>query len=257
MKHLTIRFVVALVTFILGITMASVWLIYPSKKAENAPSSNMPSSSQDNTRSEEILRVLLPNGTWGDARQLDRFDHSETIKALSEAQVEAKGARAISIAYLLAVLGHGYEANRKRLLDAMNECAHKPYPEDSACDFFIADYMMELGRRGDITLFQPLFDVTHNADGAFAQALGGFYSDMLREKPELFIKALASRSKKEQRDFCWAAGMEDGSGMSEERARDVREILKRISANSSAPYSPVAKNCLLGVEAAYKSAKEN
>lgn len=252
MRTLTIRVLIALITFTIGIIAASVWLFYPSHKSESQTTQNLQPQSQN--RSEEILRVLMPNGIWGDVSQLDRFDRSEEIRVLREAQVDAKNERAIGIAFLLAALSDDYEANRGKLLDALEECANKPYPEEGECTYFVADYLMELCRRGDFSLFKPLFDVSKKADGAFAQSLGGFYSDMLYEQPEQFLKALAPYPKKKQRDFCSSAGAEDGGGMSEDRFQKISQALNNISDSS---LRPVARTCLLGVKAGYRQAMEN
>jgi hypothetical protein len=254
MKSHTIRFIVALITFIVGVAAASLWFFYPSYKSEN-PAAQI-AQPRTQTRSEEILRVLMPNGIWGDASQLDKFDRSEEIQVLKDAQVKAKDERAIGIAFLLAALGHDYEVNRDVLLKAMSECAQKSYPEEAQCNFFVADYLMELCRRGDASLYQPIFNVSDEADGAFSQSLGNFYSDMLREQPEQFLKALASRPRKEQRDYCQHASSEDGSGMGEERLRDVRQVLSRISALPDRQLAPVARTCLLAVEAGNESSME-
>jgi len=250
MRSISIRFLVALITFTIGIIAASVWVFYPPRKSESRATQNLQPQSQ--SRSEEILRVLIPNGTWGDVTQVDRFDRAEEIRVLKEAQVEAKNERAISIAFLLAALGNDYEANRKKLLDALKECANKP--EEGECTYFVADYLMELCRKGDFSLFRPLFDVSKKADGAFAESLSSFYSDMLYEQPEQFLRALSPYPKNKQRDLCSSAGVEDGSGMAKERFRNIRESLNDISDIS---LRPVARTCLLGLETGYRQAMEN
>ncbi len=252
MRSITKRFLVALITFTIGIIAASVWLYDPSGKSENGTTQNLQPQSQN--RPEEIMRVLMPNDVWGDVTQLDRFDHTEEIRVLKEAQVEAKNERAVSIAFLLAALGNDYEANRKKLLDALKECSNRPSPEEGACTYFVADYLMELCRRGDFTLLKPLFDVSRKADGAFAQSLGGFYSDMLHEQPEQFLKSLSSYPKNKQRALCSSAGVEDGGGMAEERFQSIRKSLKDISDSS---LQRVASTCLLGLELGYRQAMEN
>lgn len=176
MGNLTIRFLIALITFIIGIIAASVWLFYPARKSESRTTQNL----QSQNRSQEMLRVLMPNGIWADVTQLDRFDR--------------------------------------------------------------------------FSLFRPLFDVSRKADGAFAQSLGEFYSDMLSEQPEQFLKALSPYPKNKQRGFCSSAGVEDGGGMNEERFRKIRQSLNGISDIS---LQPVARTCLRGLEVGYRQAMEN
>jgi hypothetical protein len=186
----------------------------------------------------------MSNG--GDVTKLDRFDRAEEIRVLKEAQVEAKNERALSSAFLLAALGNDYEANRKKLLEALRECANKP-EED-----FVADLLMRLCRRGDFSLFRPLFDVSKNADGGFSESLGEFYSDMVYEQPEQFLTALSPYPKNKQRDLCSLAGAEGDGGMTEERFQHVRESLNDISDIS---LRRVARTCLLGLETGYRQAK--
>jgi hypothetical protein len=250
MKFLTGRFIVALVTFVAGVTAASLGVHHPARHSTTSASPVARPQTRD--RSEEILRVLMPNGVWGAPRRLGRFDRSEEIRALRGAQVDAKDWRALTIAALLAALGHDYEANRGRLLDALGRCSDRPHAEAAWCKDFIAEHLMELCRRGDTSLFQPIFDVSDKADGAYAQSLGAFYSDMLWEKPEQFIKALESRPRKERHEFCYRAGVGDGGGMNEGRLRDVMESLKRLSARHDNSLAPVARTCMSGVEAGHK-----
>ncbi len=256
MRNLSARLFIALITFALGIAVASFWLFFRASRKPQSPAS--PSvQSQSPKRSEEILRVLMPNDVWGDVSKLERFDHSEEVQVLREAQVKAEGDRAIGIAFLLAALGEDYESNRGRLLERLKECAHKSYPEEGECTDIVADHLMELCRRGDYSLFKPLFDVSNKADGAFSESLWAFYSDMLYKQPEQFLKALASYPKKKQSGFCWEAGIEDGSGMDEERFRHVSQSLNDISARSDNSLRPIARTCLLGVETGYKRAMED
>jgi hypothetical protein len=252
MRSITTRFLVALITFTIGILAASVWLFHPPRKSESRATQNLQPQSQN--RSEEILRVLMPNDVWGDVTQLDRFDHTEEIRVLKEAQVEAKNERSVSIAFLLAALGNDYEANRKKLLDALKECSDRPYPKDGECTYFVADYLMELCQRGDFSLFKPLFNSSRKADGAFAESLGAFYSAMLYEHPKQFLEFLSPYPKNKQRALCSSAGVEDGGGMAEERFQNIRKSLNDVSDNS---FRRVARTCLLGLERGYKQAMEN
>jgi hypothetical protein len=201
--------------------------------------------------------VLLPNGIWGDANQLNRFSRSEEVRVLREAQVGAKSERALGIAFLLAALGEDYRANRIKLLEALKGCGHKPDFVDADCVDFVVGYLMELCRRGDNSLFHPIFNASANSDGAFSQALGSFYSDMLQKKPNHFLAAISRYPKTKQDSFCWNAGVEDGGGMNEETFRQVRLLLKGIAARPGSPLSPIARNCLLQLQAGYDQAIKN
>jgi hypothetical protein len=248
MRSLTIRVSIALLTFTIGITAAAVWSIDLHKSEKRDTPKPQP---QPQDRSQEILRLLVPDGVWADVTQLDRFDRADEIRVLEEAQVEARDERAVSIAFLLAVLDHEYVANRKQLLDALQACASERYPHEAECDYFVADYLMELCRRGDFFLLGPLFDVNRKADGAFSESLWGLYSDMLYEHPDRFLKTLSLYPKNKQRDLCAAAAVEDGGGMAEDRFRTIHESLLNMSDTS---LRPVARTCAIGLEHGYERA---
>ena len=255
MRNLTIRPIIALITFAMGLSFAAVSPFNATRKSESRVTQN--AQPQSENRSEVILRVLMPTGTRGDSSQLDRFDRAEEIQVLREARVDAISYRAIGITFLLAALGEDYETNRRKLIDALKDCAHEPYPQGAECTYLIADYLMELCRRGDASLFELIFDVTNKADGAFAESLGGFYSDMLKDRPEQFLTALALFPKKQRRDLCSAAGSEDGSGMDDARFRRVSQLLNDLSARSGSPGARIARDCLMGVRDGYKKAVAN
>jgi len=213
-----------------------------------------PCWAQSESESDRILRALLPNGVWGDASQLARFGRSKEIRVLTEARTHATGFRAIAMTFLLAALGKDYSANRRILIVAMKRCAHKPYPEN--CRYAIADYLMQLCRRGDSSLLHSIFSVSNKADGAFSQSLGGFYSDMLNDRTKQFLTALAWYSKQKQRALCWDAGAEDGSGMDETRFRRVDGLLNQIAMRRLS-IAVVARTCLTGVREGYHQAIAN
>jgi hypothetical protein len=245
------RIIVALVTFMSGIAITTLWHYYESPKFEINPA--LVAEPLTQSRSEVIMRVLMPNGVWGDPSQLDRFDRVEAVNTLIDAQSDAHEARALGIVFLLAALGYDYESNKEKLLRALDQCGRKMYPEDRQCYNLVADYLMVLGRRGDASLLGPLFNVSEKADGAFAQSLGGFYSDMLFERPQQFIEALEIRVKDEQRDLCFHAG----GYMDRGQLRDVRQSLKRKAARSDVSRATVARICLSAAEAGHKQYIEN
>jgi hypothetical protein len=245
------RIIVAFVTFMAGIAITSLWHCYESPKFEIYAA--LVVQPLTHSRSEAIMRVLMPDGVWGDPSQLDRFDRVEAAHALIDAQSDAHEAQALGIVFLLAALDYDYESNKEKLLHALDHCGRKSYPEDGQCYYLVADYLIVLGRRGDASLLGPLFNVSGQADGAFAQYLGGFYSDMLFERPEQFIQALEIRVKDEQRDLCFHAG----GYMDRGQLRDVRQSLKRMAARSDVSRAPVARICLSAAEAGHKQYMEN
>lgn len=254
MRNLTSWLFVALITLAIGMIVISVRPPSPfnvgSPEKESTPA-------QSQNKYDEILNVLMPNGVWGDASQLNHFARSEEIEVLRRAQLDAKGERAIGIAFLLTALGEDYEANRRKLLDALKECGKKSYPQEGECTYGVVYYLMQLSRRGDDSLFNAILNASDKADGAFSQDLGGFWSDMLKARPDQFLAALARYPKKRQRGFCRDAGIEDGSGMDEERFRSISLLLNDISARSNSPLSTIARNCLSGVRGGYNEGIES
>lgn len=247
MKYPRVGTIVAVIA-VSAVIAILFWFFYPSLPTKKSIAPATQHTAQN--KSGEILGVLFPHGDWADVEVLDRFDRSEVIRVISEARPKANKERATGMSFLLAALSHEYDSNRDVLFSAMSKCT------DSNCRDIVAEYLMELGRRGDVSVLPALFDVADKADGHFAETLGGFYSDMLAEKPEDFLKALSPRPKKHQWDFCYAAGSEDGSGMDENRLGEARKVLKE-TVRTNTTLAPIARHCLLAVEAAHKAAEES
>jgi|SRR5687767_10690588 len=244
---------IAAVIAVSAVIAVLFWFFDPSLATKKSIAPATQHTAQNN--SGEILGVLFPHGDWADVEVLDRFDRSEVIRVISEARPKANKERATGMSFLLAALGHEYNSNRDVLYSELIGCGNKDYPDDSQCRYLIADYLMELGRRGDASVLPALFGVTDKADGAFAQSLGGFFSDLLAERPREFLKMLSPLPKKEQANPCNHAGWEDGSGMGDERLNDVRTSLNELMQDET--LASVARRCLSGVEAAHKASVKN
>ena len=252
MKYPSVRKIAAIIA-LSAVIAVLFWFFYPSlaTKKSIAPATQHTAPN----KSEEILGVLFPHGDWADVEKLDRFDRTEVIRVISEARPTANPERGTGMSFLLAALGHEYNLNRDVLYSELIRCGDKDYPDDSNCRYLIADYLMELGRRGDTSVLPTLFGVTDKADGAFAQSLGVFFSDMLAERPREFLKMLSPLPKKEQGNLCKETGWEDGSGMGDERLNDMRTSLNELMRDQT--LAPIARRCLSGVEAAHKASVRN
>lgn len=194
MNNQIVRFLVLLIAFAIGISASSIINLLGSHHSTNIVVQNDEVPTRD--RSQEILNALIPNGVWADASKLESFERAEVIRVLQEAKGGVQGDRALAITFLLAALKEDYPANRSKLLDALTECRRLPYPRQ--CADFVSSYLMELVRRGDVSLLKPLFDISDLADGGFGEALGDFYSEMLQEQPEQFLLALRPYSRQTQ-----------------------------------------------------------
>jgi hypothetical protein len=213
------------------------------------------SSAQNTMRAatdDEIIRALLPNGNWAEERNLKQFKRVDEIHALRKAQLEAKDWRAVSIAYLLAVLNYKYSANRRVIVDKHNSCRQGPYPHTLDCWDQVSGFLMGLFRRGDHPLLRRLLAMGGlPTDGAFSESLGSFYADTLRAQPRLFVKTLMGFPLKIQRADAMLAGYVDGGGMEPKMFRDVRRSLRNISLNPRDPLAPVAQVCLIEINKAH------
>ena len=133
----------------------------------------------------------------------------------------------------------GQSLSRKKALAMLKGCSRSLYFE--GCNEDTAEYLIGLYRRGDKSLLVPLLDAGLVSDGALSEALGSFYGESLSKEPRTFLKALASRPRKEQRQLAWLAGAMDGSGMPKEMLRQVRAVLRNIGAQRQNRLSSVAR----------------
>lgn len=127
-------------------------------------------------------------------------------------------------------------------------CTRSLYSE--GCNEDTAEYLIGLYQRGDKPLLEPLLDAGLVSDGALSESLGSFYGELLSKEPSTFLKALASRPKKEQRQLAWLAGAMDGSGMPEEMLHHVRAALSKMGAQRRNRLSAVARLSLSEVNRA-------
>ena len=165
----------------------------------------------------------------------------EAISRLNEAKKTAKDKRLQKISFLLAVLGGDYAQNRDYLLGLLKNCTTKK----AICDEDAGLYLVDLYRRNHRELLAPLMDVGKTGHAALAELLGSFYSDVLIRTPAAFIAAIRTRPQPEQKDLCYMAGAEDGSGMPPEDLSKVRKALK-------ASTDKIIRDCLAQVEKANK-----
>jgi hypothetical protein len=144
------------------------------------------------------------------------------------------------------------QMNRARALRTLKGCATRPIT--LGCSEDTAGYLIGLYDPGDYALLKPLLDAGLSSDGALAEILGDFYSDVLWKHPRTFLESLRSRPITQQHRLSWMAGTTDGSGMPADMLRDVRRTLRGISSQHGR-LSSVARICLTEVARANASAK--
>jgi hypothetical protein len=122
------------------------------------------------------------------------------------------------------------------------------------CNEDTAAHAIRLYKKGDRGFLKPLLDLGLKSDGALAEILGDFYSEILWKRPALFLNSLRFRVRKEQKELAWMAGAADGSGMSDKMLHDVRGSLNKISTSRS-NLSLLARFCLSQVNKANAAAR--
>ncbi|MGB7621861.1 MAG: hypothetical protein WBN92_05880 [Terriglobia bacterium] len=138
--------------------------------------------------------------------------------------------------------------SRARALSTLKGCATRPIT--LGCSEDTADYLIKLYNHGDKALLKPLLDAGLTSDGALAETLGDFYSNVLWKNPRDFLEALKLRSRKDQHSLCQLAGVTDGGGMPDNMLRDVRHTLSQIASQHQHRLASVARVCLVEVNEA-------
>lgn len=207
------------------------------------------------TKPEEIVEYVMPRGEMNVIRErVAQYPRAKLVRLLTAAQRDAIEPRAQSIAYLLAYLHYDYTANRQRLIHAMRGCRDRPVTR--GCSEDTALLLINLYERGDRTLLKPLLDAASDSDGALSELLGTFYNEVLEKHPRTFLRALATRPPKEQKQLGWFAGALDGPGMAPSELREVRARLRRFMRKRDR-LAPAARRCLAGVESANAGARHH
>jgi hypothetical protein len=142
-------------------------------------------------------------------------------------------------------------ANRAAALRTLKGCSARPMT--LGCSEDTARYLIGLYDRGDHSLLRPLLDAGRSSDGALAEIVGDFYSNVLSKNPRGFLASVRSRPPKQQHRLCWMPGVTDGRGMGTQMLRDVRHSLRVISSRRNDPLSSVARICLASVNRANAS----
>jgi hypothetical protein len=136
---------------------------------------------------------------------------------------------------------------RSIALRTLKGCATRPIT--LGCSEDTAGVLIKLYERGDKALLKPLLEAGLTSDGALAEILGDFYSDVLWKNPREFLELLKLHSKKEQQSLSRLAATTDGSGMAGDMLRDVRRKLSQIRSQHGR-LAPVARICLIEVNKA-------
>jgi hypothetical protein len=183
----------------------------------------------------DIVERLLLHFDPATVADLKPAERAAAVKELEAAETQATGKRAREIAFLLAALGSNYSLNRD---DLISICAPVP---TTACDEDTAALLIALYQSGHFEVLQPLLAMGPRSDAALAEALGEFYGDLLTKRPLEFLAAIRSMPPGVQNDLCELAGGEDGSGMTPNDFKQVRQELRHIG-------DGVALRCLQHIE---------
>jgi hypothetical protein len=118
-------------------------------------------------------------------------------------------------------------ATRARLLRELKKCEDPGPPYD--CDEMSVFRVADLYRRGDTGVLPGLMDVAPKSDGALSEALGDFFSGLLCRGPETFLRAVATRPRREHDKLLHLAAAGDGSGMGCPNMAGLRRRLGGLS----------------------------
>lgn len=132
--------------------------------------------------------------------------------------------------------------NRKTSLSRIKKCAVKLTTLN--CNEGNAEFLIELYKKGDKSLLNPLLDADRNSDGALSEILGVFYADVLVEQTYDFLLALSNRPKSEQAKLVESAVIADGSGNTASWKKKTTGNLKKFALNKNRKLASVAKICL-------------
>jgi len=118
------------------------------------------------------------------------------------------------------------------------------HPEQLECDETSVDRVARLYERGDTGVLPKLMDVAPRSDGAPSEALGDFFSRLLCRKPKTYLRAVATRPRRERDNLLFLAAAADGGGMGCRDLAGLRRRLGRISLDRNDKLAGLAKSCL-------------
>lgn len=126
------------------------------------------------------------------------------LKNLERMQSEARGERAMEIAFALTVFQVNYESNRDYLLDLWRTCLASPDKpaivgicDETRLSFILANLYF----RGDETLLPVLLHAAESKSYA-AEELGHFYAVMLKNQPEKLLDKMNGLPASTQSAIC-------------------------------------------------------
>jgi hypothetical protein len=90
-------------------------------------------------------------------------------------------------------------------------------------------------------------DVAPKSDGALAEGLGDFFSNLLCHNPRTFLQSVSKRPRSEQDKLLFLAATADGSGMGCQKLGALRQKLKSMALNRKDQLSKLAERCLAEV----------
>jgi hypothetical protein len=164
---------------------------------------------------------------------------------LRSEQPQAKGARAMQIAYALVVFNIEAETNLALLTDQLKSCLSatgKP-PDNSVCNNpLLAEDLVNLYWRGDSELLDPLLQLADSHTDVTAE-MGDFYADLLDRRPDQMLGGLKGLAPEKQLSVCVRAGENEHEGS------DAR--FRRMRAHLQAAGTDAARQCLQQAEAAF------
>jgi hypothetical protein len=158
---------------------------------------------------------------------LESYGHQNLIDNLTRlyASTSPDDYHRVLIAFTLCKLNHEYAVNRRIVLSALTK--------QSPFKHFYGDWAVSLVHRllltGDREVLANLFAAAEWSDGAMSEELSGAYSDAIRNDPQTFLQALASKNENTRRQVY--ALLKDNS-LSRDESERVKAFLKSVPPTS-------------------------
>lgn len=161
----------------------------------------------------------------------------DVLERLRQEQPNARGERAMHLAYAMAVFNVEHDRNRDYLLGLFENCLSRPAnsPLDEVCDgTTLFDSLANLYWRGDAGLLDPLLK-SATSHASVAQESGEFYAALLDRHTAEVLHKLKSLPSEIQQAVCKSAGANEAA---------ATPRFQRITDHLNAAHGGAAKQCL-------------
>jgi hypothetical protein len=197
--------------------------------------------SQSKKVTADVVDALFLDSEYPRVVELSAPEKSEAIRKLATLRHNTNGKELQKVSFLLAALGYNYTTNRDHLVSALRTCGSR----NSECDEDTAGFLIGLYHQGHREVLYPIMSASLKSDGALAELLGNFYSEVAESSPADFVLGLRRLDAIHQEAACTLSG----GGMSPDTVQKVQRALNGIGGK-------VATRCLRNIENSSREAGE-